>query len=236
MTTPKYIRKAIEKIWNVLQEIEEKRQLTAKDKEIKLAFVPPSFKGTAIESEVISQDRDAILHKFESMRVIFGLREQLEGMDDEHYWHFRLGEKYEVIFSIYGRKYREIAREYRQSKQLEEIEMKDPVYEVKYSEKSREILVNNFLLKKPDAFGENEIVFAYLYKNPNRAIPLEDIKKEMGEESLTKSIHKILENLGFSGELRKAFFKVAGTKVLFRNPLTKKDLEELGIKHLPLLK
>jgi len=234
MVTPKHTRKATEKIWNVLQEIEEKRQLTPEDEEIELCSVPSDFKGTANEFDFLFQDRKVIMHKLSSLGAILGL-EELSTWDNVIYWRFKTGGKYKEVFAKYEIKYQEVAKEYKQRKQLEETKMKDPVYEIKYSEKSREILINNFLLARPDSFSENEGVFAYLYKNPNIAIPLEDIKKEIGE-SLTKSIHKILENLGFTGELRKAFFKVAKNKILFRNPLTKKDLEELGIKHLKLLK
>ncbi len=39
--TPKYTRKALEKIWNLLQEIEEMKQMTAEGKGVKLPYMPP---------------------------------------------------------------------------------------------------------------------------------------------------------------------------------------------------
>ena len=125
-----------------------------------------------------------------------------------------------------------IATEYEQTKQTKEIHIKDTVYEVKYL-RSREILVNNFLIAKPDFNRENEVVFTYIYNHPNERISKDKIEKETGIK-LTKTLPKILENLGFIGETRKSFFDVSSEGVLFRNPITKKDLDELGIKYLRL--
>ncbi|KKP92825.1 MAG: hypothetical protein UR98_C0017G0017 [Parcubacteria group bacterium GW2011_GWA1_36_12] len=107
------------------------------------------------------------------------------------------------------------------------------IYEVKYSTKTREILINNFLLSRPNSFSENDEVFEYLYNNPNKEISVEEIETSLRKE-LTKKFDKTLENLGFVGKLRTVFFKVSKDKIIFINPATKKDLEELDIKFLKL--
>lgn len=104
------------------------------------------------------------------------------------------------------------------------------IYEIKYTS-AREILLNSFLLTKTNFDSENDNVFDYIYRNPNRKIKLEELKKEMGS-NLTKSLHKIVENLGFRGELKKAFFSISKNDLLFRNPLTQKNLDDLGISRL----
>lgn len=114
----------------------------------------------------------------------------------------------------------------------QETQAQDIVYEVKYL-KGREILVNSFLIAKPDFNRENEIVFTYIYRRPNERISKEKIENENGIK-LTKTLPKILENLGFVGELRKVFFDVSNEGLLFRNKVAKKDLDELGIKFLRL--
>lgn len=94
---------------------------------------------------------------------------------------------------------------------------------------AREILLNGVQIAKPDFESENDIVFDYLYKHPNRKIELAEIEKEIGQ-GMTKTLHKTVENLGFSGDLKTAFFQVSKTSIYFRNPVTKTDLGELNIR------
>lgn len=116
---------------------------------------------------------------------------------------------------------------------LEDIQIIDPIYQVKYSEKTREILINNFLLAKPDFDSENERVFDFLFANPGTKFSVNDIEKHLGEP-LGKSLHKIVENLGFTKELKAAFFSVSATSIQFRNPVTKADLEKAGLRYFRL--
>ncbi|MDD5432501.1 MAG: hypothetical protein PHO70_05900 [Candidatus Omnitrophica bacterium] len=108
------------------------------------------------------------------------------------------------------------------------------VYEIKYTENG-EIFLNNFLFAKVQFNGENEAVFSYLFKHPNKRITKAEFKEKAGY-SVGKPLHKIVENLGFTGNLRKAFFNVSEQAILFRNPLTKKELEKLNIPQLKLKK
>jgi len=67
---PKYSRKALEKIWNILQEIEEKRQLGAPNEEIKLYFMPQGFHGTELAFSEVFADRESVLKKLENLGAI----------------------------------------------------------------------------------------------------------------------------------------------------------------------
>ena len=109
----------------------------------------------------------------------------------------------------------------------------DLVYEVKFTAK-REILVNDFLLTQLEFNSENDNVFKYLYEHPNRIISVKELEKQLGGESLKKSLHKIVENLGFTRELKDAFFGISKTSILFRNPLARKELDSLGISRIRL--
>ncbi len=89
---------------------------------------------------------------------------------------------------------------------------------------AREILLNNsYQIAKPDFDSENDLVFDYLYKHPNEKFTKEQIEAEL-RIKLAKSPHKIIENLGFTGVLRKAFFSVSKNSIQFRNPVKSKDL------------
>lgn len=229
MSTPKYTRNALEKIWNVLQEIEEKRQLGSESDEIQIPKYP--WGNNTSDWNGYYQERKVILPKLVSLGAIKDLREGEEGA--WQFWGFHIGDRYFDVFSEYEEKYKKTAKNYEQAKQTEKVKIKDPVYKLRYSEKTREILINNFLLAKPDFDRENERVFTYVYRNPNKRISVKEIERHYNTK-LVKSLHKILENLGFTGEFKKAFFDVSSKSIRFRNPVTKEDLEELGIRYLKL--
>lgn len=119
-----------------------------------------------------------------------------------------------------------------QTHELEEIT--EIVYEITYT-KSREVLLNKLLLiSKPDFNSENDLFFSFLYENPNKTFKISEIEAKIG--TLTKDIHKILENLGFTGDIRKVFINASKTSICFSNPITRSDLEKLGINIIKLPK
>jgi len=106
-----------------------------------------------------------------------------------------------------------------------------PVYAISYTP-AREIILNRFLLSKLNFDSENHAVFEYVYKHPNRDIPLAEIGKNLQGRELSKTLPKIVENWGFTGQLKKVFFDVSKSKIRFRNPVTNSDLRDLDIEHL----
>ncbi len=118
------------------------------------------------------------------------------------------------------------------SKQPEE--KSDVVYEITYT-KQRQILMNNAQIGKPDFNSENDLVFDYLYKHPNESFTKEQIEKAIGVK-LNKSLHKIVENLGFEGDTKEVFISVSKNAIQFRNPITKRDLEEMKKPLIKLIK
>ncbi|PIY72615.1 hypothetical protein COY87_00010 [Candidatus Roizmanbacteria bacterium CG_4_10_14_0_8_um_filter_33_9] len=108
------------------------------------------------------------------------------------------------------------------------------MYQITYT-KQRQVLMNNAQISKPDFNSENDLVFSFLYENPNRRISKEEIEKAIGGK-LTKSLHKIVENLGFEGDTKEVFFSVSKNAIEFRNAITKKDLEEMKKPLIKLIK
>lgn len=221
-------KKAIEKIWNVLQEIEEKRQL-GNNESIRISCLRNDSTGEHFE------ERKTIVGKLSSLQAIKELHKvRVSRNEGKHYfWSFLLDKNYQKVFEDYEKLYKEIASKYEQTKKMQEVILKNPVYEVKYSEQTREILINGFLLKKLRSFSDNDATFAYLYKNPNKDKSSEDIKNATKMESV-KDLNKFLDDIGFTGELRRVFFKVSKSRIQFNNPITKEYLEEIGIERLKL--
>lgn len=109
---------------------------------------------------------------------------------------------------------------------------KDAIYKVEFT-KNNEIFINEFLLQKPHFGNENAKVFRYLFENPNRTITRKDLEKQVG--SVGKDFRKIVENLGFTGNYQKVFFQISkNNTILFRNPITSNDLQDLKIARLSL--
>lgn len=152
MTVPKYKRKALEKIWNILQEIEEKKQITAEFDPIIIPAVPFGIEPNTKEYAKSLEERRAVIVRLKSLEAIMDLNVDDDPSSD---WQFFTGDKYKEVFDDYECQYQEAAKDFNKSQYEKEITLRDTVYSVQYSEKSREILVNNFLIAKPDFSGEN---------------------------------------------------------------------------------
>jgi len=123
-------------------------------------------------------------------------------------------------------------------KDIKEKAKEQEQFEVKV--KDRYIWVNDYLLSKPHAVGSNLEFFEYICsKSANTKIERNSLPDFGGlslkQEVKNKSFIKILNELGFKGEILKAFFPKRGKNiVVYRgNKITKKDLEKAGVK-IPL--
>jgi len=223
-------RKALEKIWNLLQEIETKRNITPEGSDIAIPLV--DLANTPVNQiDKTSDERRNMLSRLKDEGAIkdFRLPDQIH-----EYVYLQIGDKYFEVYNYYKEEYKKVAQNYQQSLEEEKTETKGIAYEVKYSEKSREILVNNFLIAKPDFNSENEVVFSYLYRNANRLVKTEELEKQVGNK-LKKTIHGIIRDLGFAGRFAKVFFNNASKNgVVFRNPATYQDLKDLGVERIKI--
>jgi len=97
----------------------------------------------------------------------------------------------------------------------------------------REVLLkdsygHNRLLAKPNFDSVNDNFLALVYENPEKRFTLKDLAAK-GIDLKNKSLHKVVDELGFRGKLKKLFFKVAQDVVVFNNPVTVRDLLETSI-------
>lgn len=225
---PKYNRKTLEQIWGMLQEVEGARGLsTSPNNQLRLPCYEKSTVGTV--ANLVYETRRKVLEKLQSLNAIQNLHKTKTGL--YNYWAFLIGSKYKEVYNEHEKLHKQ-AKSHQQTQHTKQSEAESFAYRITYSEKTREIIINNFLLANPDFDSENERVFTYIYKSPNKRISLKELQQNTGK--LGKTLHKIVENLGFTGNIRKAFFDVSKTGIRFRNPVTKTDLDELGIKHIKL--
>jgi len=102
--------------------------------------------------------------------------------------------------------------------------------------KDREIWVNDYLIGKPHAVGSNFEFLEHIQSHPsNTQIKRENLDEDFQEQIVNKRFIKILNALGFKGEIKKAFFYKVGENSLFYrgNKITREDLIKAGVK-IPL--
>jgi len=107
--------------------------------------------------------------------------------------------------------------------------------ELKLTLKDTSLFLNDIFLITNTKFGsENYEILKYLLENPNRVISRKELAENTGLGNITKSLSKVIENLKFKGDMRKAFFKVRKTGIILYNPVTKSRLDELGLSFINL--
>lgn len=131
-------------------------------------------------------------------------------------WSARLENLEEILFKLEETERLEVRKE------IAKIESQaDSLYQITYSEHSREIRVNNILIAKPDFESENERFFTYVFSNPGQALEVKKIEEHY-KTKFNKRVSDILRDLRFNGKLRSVFFPVVTQeKVMFINPITK---------------
>lgn len=111
----------------------------------------------------------------------------------------------------------------------------------KISVKDRDIWINDYHLSKPYAVGSNFEFFEYVRSKPV-GIPIKriDLPSKLGDlsiqnETKNKSFIKILNGLGFKGQILRAFFirRSRDSVIYMGDEITKDDLKENGVK-IPL--
>lgn len=102
----------------------------------------------------------------------------------------------------------------------------------------REIWINNkYLINKPHAVGSNMEFFSYIMENKNKEIRRNKLPDSVQKEIRGKGFSKIINALGFSGEILKAFFPKRGKGLLvFNQEISREELQKRGIKEKVFLK
>ncbi|OGG39681.1 hypothetical protein A3A21_00050 [Candidatus Jorgensenbacteria bacterium RIFCSPLOWO2_01_FULL_45_25b] len=100
--------------------------------------------------------------------------------------------------------------------------------------KTREVIVNDkYIVGKPNFASENHDFILFAIEHPNTTITREALRA--AKLDIAKKFAQIIADLGFKGELKRAFFPNASIKAVeFRNSLTDADLKELQVDEVKL--
>jgi len=208
--------------------------------------------GETIEKGYINLERKEELKKEKAEEIknyIKKLQEDLATQENEEkkYLFVRpcisLLEKYKATLEVKQPPVRFVETPELKIKGLEERVVSHPD-SYKICVKDREIRINEYLIGKPHAVGSNFEFFEYIRsQNSNTKINREALPNVSGSLSLkervkSKSFIKIVNELGFKGEILKAFFYNRGKDTLtYRgDQIIKEDLENAGVRQLLFLK
>lgn len=117
--------------------------------------------------------------------------------------------------------------------------IKNVKYKATYDKENNKLLINGEILSKQNEFSVNKFFISFLIDNPNMEFHINEIgdmvRNNLKDDGFVlKNIQKRIYDLGFRGEIKKAFFKVSKTRLIFINPIDKSRLQKLGIKKLNL--
>jgi hypothetical protein len=85
--------------------------------------------------------------------------------------------------------------------------------------KNKEILLNGVMaIGKPQIQRDSEILFNYLYENPNQTFTKKELEDTL-KIKINSSFAKIINRLGFVRDLGKQFFETNKSTIKFKNPI-----------------
>lgn len=104
------------------------------------------------------------------------------------------------------------------------------LYQITYI--NREVRLNNIVLAKPNFDSENDVVFEYIFNNPNKKITRKEVESVLKRPTV-KKFEQIIRDLGFKGQLKAMFFpNVSIGAIQFINPITKEYLDKNSLSPL----
>ena len=216
-------RKATKRKWDTLQTIWE------------------AYKG-ASESDILFIPIERLTIKGRTAHEIDGILRGLKNKGAFGHWH-RGRPNYEISkinaqslanqYQETKNSYERFARQYQsQHPEVAPEKPREPSVPETFcvSAKDREIWINEYLLSKPFAVGSNKGFFDYIYDNAGRSLARNEMPDYAKEDLAGKRFSKVLNQLGFKGEILKAFFpERSKSQVLFRREVSSAKLRESGV-------
>jgi len=188
-----------------------------------------------IFSENSSDEIEVILKELEQAGVLIiekpsKLLQVGKGLFYKKYFDYRYGKG--SNFDVY---YKDLKNDLGIDLDIElNIDLDKPEYVVSYDEFSGIITIKQFStgnsidLIKPRDDSQNQVVFEYVFKSPmvtfSKSFLEGEFRKRTKCNGSIDNLDRIVKNIGFTKDLRTAFFKVSKDKIMFRKEITTKDL------------
>ncbi len=218
-------------IWLVLQQLKEDYLLTPENNyavyEIAQAREHPNFPTLHNQLKILKKlEHDGAL---KIVRSYYVTRRGTSLADAVDFGMYHDADPKGILLGVLFPRFDELYAEYSQYSAepiTPEIETKKYVIELK----DRGVWVNEFLLSRPHATGKNMGFFEYVFEHPDKLISRDSLPKFVQQDVAARSFSKVLNDLGFKGEILKVFFPERGKSQLrFRKEVTLSQLAKSGI-------
>lgn len=116
-------------------------------------------------------------------------------------------------------------------KRAEEFLLKKEMFRLTYGDDCV-VKINGDFFHRNEPGSPNDKVMRVCYENPNSLLKDSTIRANIGQtRGKIKAYKSVVSSMGFSGDLRTAFFpQVSRDGIFFRNPVTMKVILENGLK------
>lgn len=225
---------AVRKIYEVMKAIESASHITALDRPIIIHHGENDELWNVSEHELFE-----ILHKLETDNNVIRIMYTPSAMDMIDEFGIAKTPLFDAYLKEIEKKVRnaeqENAEKFPQALNKESTAQNRgaAVYWIVFNQ-NREILLNGvFLLSRPQVDSVNFNVFGFVFNNPNREIGIDEIQTAIRQE-LKKPLHDIFKELGFKKDILKAFLVITKKRVLFRNPVSRDQLDALGMSNIKI--
>jgi len=84
---------------------------------------------------------------------------------------------------------------------------------------------------RPNFYSQTDLMYSYIFRNPNRVITLDEVRKNIDRRHLSLDFTQLLGGLKFTGKLRRLFFRASKSHLIFYNPVTVVRMQTLGIAY-----
>lgn len=84
---------------------------------------------------------------------------------------------------------------------------------------------------RPNFYTQTDLMFSYIFRNPNRVITLDEVRKNIDRRHLSLTFTHMVSGLKFTGKLRRLFFRASKSHLIFYNPITVERMQALGISY-----
>jgi len=225
----------LQKVWTVLQHIKDTLDLSEPSNSILVSLNPDDYtiKIPAVQIIAVLNDlqNKGILKILKTNELARGQNAKLVKIDRE-----KFKSEYKQV---------ENRRKKEGLEKIQEITTKSegtavnsiPKEKIRYwiDFKNRRIILNDkYLVSKLQFNRPHELFFEYLCSHLREKIKNEDIPPNLGLPRF--NFNKVVNALGFKGELRKCFFDTSNTTIRFLKSITEEDLKERVVNIIKLEK
>jgi len=223
----------------IVEAIAKARQVTPEGREVKACLHDVEWASTDVYFVGVGpEELNLVLEKLQDDEKVLRVREFLDrssALPPVHFGNFTVEvlDNFDTWYAKHQTQQASSPRTLPPALEPEPPPEPEVAYRITYTG-AREVLVNGrFQLAKPIFDSENDVVFHFLCQHPNEKFTVEQIQEKVNVK-LVKPLHKIVENLGFIGDLKRVFFDVSKNSIRFRNPVTSEDLKKLGVTRIKL--